>query len=698
MMQRIAGIAQQSPGRVARVGRLAATRATLLGFAAAGALCTPCAAAAAERVCAQSPEKIIEVCVSVDQGRASYTVSRRGVGVIAPSGLGMEFSGEGTLRYTALRNPRRASHDAVWEQPWGEQRQIRDRHTELGVTLVGDTALNSAVDLTFRIFDDGIGFRYGYAGIPVGQQVSVVKERTEFHPIGDYQAWWYQALGSDRDEYLYTQTDARRITLAETPLTLRGSNGIHLSFHEAGLIDFPSMLLAGDGAGKLSAWLMPRPDGILAKKSGAFTTPWRTILIGDSAAALADSRIELNLNEPNKLGDVSWVKPGKYVGIWWEMHLERSTWGSGPKHGANTANVKRYMDFAAKYGFDGVLVEGWNQGWDGDWTAHGDKFSFTKPYPDFDLPGITAYGKSKGVRLIGHHETGGGVPNYESQLEDAMRLYERMGVTQVKTGHVHPSGDILDSQGGKHWFADQYMVRHHFNVAQVAAAHHIAVNAHEPVKDTGLRRTYPNMISREGARGQEFNAWGNPTNPPEHTVILPFTRMLAGPMDFTPGIFDIERNGVALTRRVQSTLATQLALYVVLYSPIQMAADLLENYEKHLDAFQFIRDVPTDWEVSKTLQAQIGDYTVVARQPRGGRDWFLGALTDENARTLQQPLNFLLPGKRYEAQIYRDGPGADYRTNPSALSVEKRIVTSGNVLRLEMAPGGGVAIRFKLLH
>ncbi len=666
-------------------------------FASALALLLPSIATAAPRECAQSPGKVIELCVAVEDGRATYSVSRAGKPVIAPSTLGLDFAGEAAARYTALTAPRRSAANATWEQPWGEQRLIRDRHTEFAVNLTGDTALTKNVQVTFRLFDDGIGFRYGYTDIAAGQAVAVTAERTEFRPVGDYQAWWYQALGPDRDEYLYTQTDARRITLAETPLTLRRSDGLHMSIHEAALIDFPSMLLSGDGTGTLTAHLMPAPDGVLARKTGAFTTPWRTILIGDSAAALADSRITLNLNEPNKLGDVSWVKPGKYVGIWWEMHLEKSTWGSGPKHGANTANVERYMDFAAKYGFDGVLVEGWNKGWDGDWVANGDKFSFTQSYPDFDIAAITAYGRSKGVRLIGHHETGGGVPNYEAQLADAMRFYGKLGVTQVKTGHVRPSGMILDAEGKGHWFADQYMVRHHLHVAEVAAANRIAVNAHEPVKDTGLRRTWPNMISREGARGQEFNAWGRPTNPPEHVTVLPFTRMLAGPMDYTPGIFDIAHGKTDLNQRVQSTLATQLALYVVLYSPVQMAADLPENYAKHPDAFQFILDVPTDWETSRTLQSTIGDYAVVARQPRGGQDWFLGAVTDETARTLDQPLDFLAVGKRYDAQIYRDGPGADYRTNPLSLTVEKRIVTRADRMTLAMAPGGGIAIRFRAL-
>ncbi len=666
----------------------------LLVLAALGA---PAAASAATRECAQSPTKVIEVCVTVEGGRALYTVSRDGKPVLAPSALGLSFAGEPDARYTAITAARRGASDTTWEQPWGEQRVIRDNHRELTVSLTGDTPLNGSFDVTFRLFDDGIGFRYTYGAVPTGKAVSVTADRTEFHTIGAYQAWWYEALGQERDEYLYTRTDARRITLAETPLTLKGDNGLYLSFHEAALIDFPSMLLAGNGAGTLTARLMPWPDGTLAHKTGPFTTPWRTVLIGTSAGALADSRIELNLNDPSKIADMSWFKPGKYVGVWWEMHLDKTTWGSGRRHGATTANVKAYMDFAAKYGFDGVLVEGWNQGWEGDWIANGDKFSFTRSYPDFDLQAVTAYGKTKGVKLIGHNETGGAVVNYEAQLDDAMKLYQSVGVSEVKTGYVRHSGDIIAADGSRQWFAGQYMVRHNLHVAEVAAAHRIAIDAHEPVKDTGLRRTWPNMISREGARGQEYNAWGRPTNPPEHVVILPFTRMLGGPMDFTPGIFDIARGGTELTHRVQSTLATQLAEYVVLYSPVQMAADLPENYEARPDAFQFIRDVPTDWEVSRTLAGEIGEHIVVARQPRGGQDWFLGALTNETARKLDQSLSFLAPGKRYEAQIYRDGPGADYRNNPGALVVERRIVTNRDSLALDMAPGGGAAVRFKLL-
>ncbi|HET6942657.1 MAG TPA: glycoside hydrolase family 97 protein [Sphingomicrobium sp.] len=652
---------------------------------------------ASARECAQSPGKVIELCLTVSEGRALYSISRNGSAVIAPSALGLTFKGEPEARYSAISSARRSSADSSWEQPWGEERHIHDRHTELAVTLSGDTPLNRESKLVFRIFDDGVGFRYVYDAISAGQSVAVTRDETQFRTVGDYQAWWYQALGEERDEYLYTQTDARRITLAETPLTLRRSDGLHLALHEAALVDFPSMLLAGDGAGTLSARPMPWPDGVLAKKTGPFLTPWRTIIIGDSAGALADSRIELNLNEPNKLGDVSWVKPAKYVGIWWEMHLKKSTWESGPTHGANNANVRSYIDFAANHGFKGVLVEGWNKGWDGDWIANGDKFNFTESYPDFDLPALSTYARSKGVQLIGHNETGGGVENYDRQLEDAMALYERNGVSVVKTGYVRHSGDIVDLGGGRQWFAGQYMVRHHQRVAEIASRHRIAIDAHEPVKDTGLRRTYPNMLSREGARGQEFNAWGRPTNPPEHMTILPFTRLLAGPMDFTPGIFDVTFGKSKLEERVQSTLATQLAEYVVVYSPVHMAADLPANYEKNPAAFQFIKDVPTDWETSRTLQGEVGDFVVVARQQRGSRDWYLGAITDENARKLAQPLSFLPASRRFEAQIYRDGPSADFRTNPVDLVIERRQVTSVDTLALELAPGGGAAIRFKAL-
>jgi alpha-glucosidase len=659
---------------------------------------SPVFAAAHTGTCVDSPRTVLTVCVDADARGPFYEVFRGGQRIVARSKLGLVLDGGANAPATSVSSARRKTVDTRWEQPWGEQRVIEDRHNELALSLSG--ANTEPYDLVIRAFDDGIGFRYEFKQIAAARDVAILDELTEFTLAGDFDAWWYPARQPDRDEYLYARAPLHLVHLAETPLTLQ-SPGLYLSIHEAALVDYASMNLRRTAERTLKADLMPWSDGVLVRKSGPFTTPWRTILVGATPAALADSRLELNLNEPARIADTSWIQTGKYVGIWWEMHLNKSTWGSGEKHGANNANVKRYIDFAAKHGFGGVLVEGWNKGWDGDWIANGRHFSFTESYPDFDLPMLAAYGKSKGVRIIGHNETAGAVENYERQLEAAMALYEKNGVSVVKTGYVRPSGSLertlADGTLGHEWFAGQFRVRHEVKVAEVAARHRISIDAHEPVKDTGLRRTWPNMLSREGARGQEFNAWGRPTNPPEHLSILPFTRLLAGPMDFTPGIFDLTWGKTNVNERVQSTLATQLAEYVIIYSPVHMAADLPENYERRPDAFQFIKDVPTDWESSRTLQGEIGDYVVVVRQQRGAADWYLGATTDENARTVNVPLDFLAPKKKYEAQIYRDAPDASYLTNPTALVIEKRQVTSKDALEAWLAPGGGLAVRFRAL-
>ncbi len=679
----------------------AATRGLLFTMLATQALAATPEAAPGRGSCVDSPQATITVCVNVDARGPYYDVHRGARAVISQARLGLVLDGFGNRPATRISNERRNAVNTSWEQPWGEQRVIQDRHNELGISLSGaDRATTEPFDLTVRVFDDGFGFRYEFKQVAVDRDVAILDELTEFRLATDFDAWWYPARFADRDEYLYKRARLFEVNLAETPLTLQ-SPGLYLSIHEAAMVDYASMNLRRTAERTLKADLMPWSDGVLVRKRGPFNTPWRTVLIGETPMALADSRIELNLNEPNKLGDVSWVSLGKYVGIWWEMHLNRSTWGSGDKHGANNANVKSYIDFAAKYGFAGVLVEGWNTGWDGDWIANGKHFSFTQSYPDFDLRALAAYGKERGVRLIGHNETAGAVENYERQLEATMAQYAANGVQVIKTGYVKPSGSIErtleDGSIGHEWFAGQYRVRHEVKVAEVAAKHRLSIDAHEPVKDTGLRRTWPNMLSREGARGQEFNAWGRPTNPPEHLTILPFTRMLAGPMDFTPGIFDITFGKDKLDERVQSTLATQLAEYVLLYSPVHMTADLPENYEKRRDAFQFILDVPVDWETSRTLAGEIGDYVVIARQERGKRDWYLGATTDENARKISVPLDFLEKVKRFEAQIYRDAPDADYRTNPTALIIETRVVTGKDSLEVVMAPGGGIAVRFRAL-
>ncbi|HEY5809617.1 MAG TPA: glycoside hydrolase family 97 catalytic domain-containing protein, partial [Povalibacter sp.] len=484
--------------------------------------------AAAE--CVDSPQKVLRVCIVVENGSAFYEVTRNGQAILQKAPLGLAFVGEATPKVIAGGAAKRVAHDSTWEQPWGEQRVIRDQHHELRTPLRGDTPNSQGFDVIVRAFDDGFGFRYDYHSIPKDRVVAIKDDLTEFRPVGAYQAWWFEAFQKERDEYLYHRTPLDQVTTAETPLTLESAD-LYLSIHEAALVDFASMTLERSGTGTLKSNLMPWSDGVKVRRTGAFVSPWRMVLVGTTPGQLADSRIELNLNEPNKLGDTSsYARPGKYVGIWWEMHLNRSTWGSGPKHGATTANTKRHIDFAAKYGFSGVLVEGWNTGWDGDWIANGDKFSFTKAYADFDMAEVTRYAASKGVALIGHNETAGALANYEAQMEAGFAQYQKYGVHAVKTGYVKPNGTIvrIDANGKpqNEWFAGQYRVRHELLAAQIAAKYQIAIDAHEPVKDTGLRRTYPNMMSREGARGQEFNAWGDPTNPPEHVTIIPFTRLL----------------------------------------------------------------------------------------------------------------------------------------------------------------------------
>lgn len=457
------------------------------------------------------------------------------------------------------------------------------------------------------------------------------------------------------------------------------------SIHEAALLDYPAMTLASSGK-SLRADLVPYASGIKAKLSTPFKTPWRTIQIADKPADLITSHLILNLNDPNKLGDQPWIKPGKYNGVWWGMHIKKYTWEHGPHHGASTENVKKYIDFASKNKIGGVLVEGWNEGWDGDWSSG--KFNFTKPYPDFNIDTLTLYASAKGVSLIGHHETGGNIDNYENQLEDAFEFYQKRGIHTVKTGYVsrRPNGD--------RWQQGQQMVRHYQHVVDVAVAHEIMLDIHEPVKDTGLRRTYPNLMTREGARGMEYEAWSQ-GNPPGHTEVLPFTRCLAGPLDYTPGIFDLLIRSRP-ENKVHTTLAKQLALYVTIYSPLQMVADLPENYEGQ-PAFNFIRDVPTDWEHTRVLNAKIGNYLTIVRKDRNSDDWYLGSTTDEKGRTLTIKLDFLLPQRKYEAQIYADGEDADVETNPLAINIKQKNVTSDEFLELKLAPGGGQAIRFHLL-
>ena len=658
------------------------------------------AGTAAAQVRVASPDGRNQVTFQIRDGRAYYDLQRDGRALILPSLLGFEFRGAAPLRDgLRITDTTRDTHDETWTQPWGEVARVRDHHNELAVSLEETGSPNRRFTVRIRAFDDGIGFRYELPEQPALGDFEISDELTEFTLADNARAWWIASNWprKDRSEELFSSGPVSTLDSVQTPLTMETRDGrTFMVIHEANLVDYARMFLAGprmEGR-TLRAALAPMADGIKVRGRTPFMSPWRTIQVADRVTDLAPSVLGLNLNPPNVLPSTAWIKPMKYVGIWWGMHINTMTWSSGPKHGATTANAKRYIDFAAANGFGGVLVEGWNVGWDGDWIANRNAFSFTQAYPDYDLAEVARYARQKGVRLIVHNETSGGIQNYERQLDSAFALYHSLGVDAIKTGYVTD----LTSEGHSHY--SQFMVRHYRHVIEEAAKYGIAVDVHEPMHDTGERRTYPNMLSREGARGQEYNAWsGDGGNPPEHETILFFTRLLDGPMDFTPGIFDLlERSSGHAHRpeepRVRTTLAKQLALYVVLYSPVQMAADLPGNYDRQ-PAFQFIRDVAVDWDTTRVLAGRIGDYVVVARRERGGPTWFIGAITDEERRTLDVPLSFLSPGRRYVAEIYADGPKANWFDNPFPVSITRQAVTSATRLRLVLAPGGGQAIRIR---
>lgn len=641
-----------------------------------------------------SPDGRIEVTITDDKGQPKYNVTRDGEIIVEPSELGIRFAdGHHLDEGFEITDTSHSESNQKWELPWGESRYIRDEHKELLVKF-SHMDDDRKFDVRFRLFNEGVGFRYE---VPGNGERTIIDELTRFRVDQNATTWWTPAGEFNRYEYIYKTTPLRDVYRAHTPLTMRLEGGTHLVLHEAALLNYGGAWIDQRRGGELEIDIAPRFDGSKVIVNGDFVTPWRTLQIADDAAGLINgATMTLNLNEPNKLGDVSYVEPQKYVGIWWGMHINKYSWGSGEKHGATTENTKRYIDFAAEHGFGGVLVEGWNIGWDGDWFHNGDLFSFTEAYPDYDLEGLAAYAKEKGVRLIGHHETSGNITNYENQMTDGFALLSGLGVNAVKTGYVADASDLKyvgpDGNPRFTWHDSQESVDHHLRVLNEAHKHRIMINAHEPVKDTGLRRTYPNAVTREGARGMEFNAWGTPPNPAEHMAILPFTRLLAGPMDFTPGVFDLMPNGPDSENRVNTTLAKQLALYVVIHSPLQMAADLPENYEPHMDAFQFIKDVPADWEQSIALDGEVGDYVIMARQGRGSQNWFVGALTDENARTVTIPLDFLTEGTVYSAKIYKDGRRANYETRPYEIDIVEKELTSADVLTVRLAKSGGVAI------
>ncbi|MBO3115663.1 glycoside hydrolase family 97 protein [Winogradskyella sp. DF17] len=676
----------------------------------------------------KSPNGRIAVQLELDNlGLPFYKVQFDDKTVIDTSYLAFEFVNakpiKEDLKVTSVRIN---SFNETWDMPWGEQRNVKNNYKFIKAQFEETSTPNRKVNIEFRVYDDGIGFRYEFPEQDGWKEALIKDEHTEFNLTEDYKTFW---IPGDWDiyEHLYSTTKLSKIdaksyipktNLAQsyipensvnTPVTMVGKDGIHLSFHEAALVDYSGMTLKVDteDLNLKSSLVGSENKSYKVKRSLPFTTPWRTIQITDNAPDLIESNLIVNLNEPNKLGDVSWFTPMKYNGVWWEMHLGKSSWDYGMelvdgkwtdtgkahgKHGATTENVKRFIDFSAKNNIDGVLVEGWNTGWE-RWIGFEDRegvFDFVSTYPDYDLDEVTRYAKEKGVQIIMHHETSAATQTYEKQQDTAYALMQKYGMHAVKSGYV---GKILPKGEFHH---GQYMVNQYNNAAIKAAKYQVAVNAHEPIKATGLRRTYPNIISREGLRGQEFNAWsGDGGNPPEHLPIVAFTRMLAGPIDFTPGIFNIKFDEYRKNNQVNTTLAQQLALYVVIYSPVQMAADLVEHYEANPEPLQFIRDVGVDWEKSLILNGEVGDYVTIARQERKTGNWFLGGITDENSLTLEIEFDFLEDGQSYEATIYSDGENAHWDDNPLDLKIEKQTITNTFKLNIRLAEGGGFAISLK---
>jgi hypothetical protein len=681
------------------------------------------------RIAIASPNSNIKVSFDLNkEGMPFYQVQFDNKLIVDTSYLGFEFKDAPAFNKNfIIKKTGNNSFNETWQMPWGEQVDVVNHYNELKVELQEKTSPERFLNIVFKVYDDGIGFRYEFPKQSKFKgDVLIKEEHTEFNLTEDYKTFW---IPGDWDiyEHLYSTTKlsevdaiayAEHVNLAQTyipenavntPVTMVGNNGIHLSFHEAALVDYSGMTLKVDttNLSLKSSLVGSKNADYKVKRSLPFNTPWRTIQITDNAPDLIASNLIVNLNEPNKLGDVSWFKPMKYTGVWWEMHLGKSSWDYGMemvdgkwtdtgkahgKHGATTKNVKNFIDFSAKNNIGGVLVEGWNTGWE-RWIGFEDRegvFDFISTYPDYDIDELVRYGKEKGVDIIMHHETSAATATYEKQQDDAYTLMQQYGMHVVKSGYV---GKILPKGEYHH---GQYMVNQYNNAVIKAAKYEVAVNAHEPIKATGLRRTYPNIISREGLRGQEFNAWAEDGgNPPEHLPIVAFTRMLAGPIDFTPGIFNIKFDDYKKNNQVNTTLAQQLALYVVIYSPVQMAADLVEHYEANPEPLQFIRDVGVDWEKSIVLNGVVGDYVTIARKERETGNWFVGGITDENSVAHQLVFDFLDDNKTYEARIYKDGKNAHWNDNPLAIEIEKMELNKTSKLTVNLAKGGGFAISIK---
>lgn len=681
------------------------------------------------------------------QGEPYYAVFYKNRKVVLPSKMGFEIREHFQNKIvTSLQNNFEwlsavpFNYSGSWKPVWGEVKEIKENYNAVKVSLSQKTSRPILLNIVFKVFDDGVGFRYEFPQQKNLLHFVIKEEHTQFAMAGNHTAYWLPG-DYDTQEYDYTTSKLSAIrglmkgaitsnasqtsfspTGVQTSLMMKTADGLYINIHEAALINYSCMNLElDDKKFVFTSWLTPDAVGDKGYMQAPCTSPWRTIIVSDDARDILASKIILNLNEPSKIEDVSWIKPVKYIGVWWEMITGKSTWSytdgqpfttdqanantempsiqlgktdytrlkPNGKHGANTAHVKEYIDFAAKHGFDGVLVEGWNVGWE-DWfgTSKDYVFDFVTPYPDFDVVTIREYAKSKAVKMIMHHETSGSTRNYERHLDTAFKFMKANGYNAVKTGYVGP---ILPR--GQHHY-DQWTINHYQYVVEKAVEYKIMINAHEAVRPTGICRTYPNMIGNESARGTEFQAFGG--SKPNHTTLLPFMRLLGGPMDYTPGIFemDISKINPSNHSHVNTTLTNQLALYVTMYSPLQMAADLPENYNRFLDAFQFIKDVAVDWDDSKYLEAEPGEYITVARKAKDTNKWFLGSVNGEHARSSSISLSFLDPSKKYLATIYEDGPGAHYKTNPQSYKITRKTVRANDALKLNLAAGGGTAISF----
>lgn len=677
-----------------------------------------------------SPNGNVRVDFSIVDGRPTYEMSYKGKTVVKPSHLGLELIGSTNLMDKfEEKNVTYSDFDETWKPVWGENKEIRNNYREMLVEL-SQPAHGRFMNIRFRVYDDGVGFRYEFPVQKYLDYFPVKEEHTQFAMTGDHIAWWI-AADYDTQEYDYTESRLSQVrefmessicgnasqkqfspTGVQTSLQMKTDDGLYINIHEAALVNYSCMHLNLDDENFVfESWLTPDAQGVKAYVQTPDHTPWRTVMVSDDARDMLSSNLILNLNEPCAYDDTSWIKPVKYIGVWWEMIGAGKQWSytydlpsikldnvdyskakSHGQHPANTQNVKKYIDFAAEHGFDQVLVEGWNIGWE-DWFGKSKDyvFDFVTPYPDFDIDYLNKYAHSKGVKLMMHHETSGSVRNYERHMDEAYRLMEKYGYNSVKSGYV---GNIIPR--GEHHYG-QWMVNHYLYAVTEAAKHKIMVNAHEAVRPTGLCRTYPNLIGNESARGTEYESFAG--NKPFHTTVLPFTRLQGGPMDYTPGIFEMDMKKVNPTSlgHVNSTLARQLALYVTMYSPLQMAADVPEVYNRFLDAFQFIKDVAVDWDESRYLEAEPGRYIVAARKAKGGDDWYVGCTASEHGHESTLSLDFLDKGRKYEAIIYADADDAHYLTNPQAYKITKKTVTSKTKLKMKAAPGGGYAISIKPL-